>query len=271
MLNIFVEANPVPPRTLSLHRIWRVEADADYDNLPTKRTPGSHRIVRTIGGQGEILLQNGRSLLLGEDTVTVLPVSEIRRYRCAEEFWKFWWFECELDDIESTFHMEPVSIPVSAEEIVLQERSWRLLQHPEEERRREASAAVAYLLQHWTVGAGRERVVDEQLALILAEIPFRLQEGWSVTDMARAAGMSERSFRDAFRRVTGRSPRKYVNGIRIRFAREQLATTRLQVQEIAEKLGFSSSFHMSRAFHEAYGMPPTTFRNQVKNKIPTGE
>lgn len=56
---------------------------------------------------------------------------------------------------------------------------------------------------------------------------------------------------------------KYLNNIRIRKAKELLRTTDLQIQEIADQVGYFDSKYFSRQFKTATGMTPAQYRQEL--------
>lgn len=268
MLNLFSQAEPETPPQVTLRRIWRVEADRSYDNYPGNDSTLPWRVIRTLGGRGEIFLRDGTRWQMEAATVACLRIEEIRRYRCVAEHWDFWWFECDIQSVAGTkTRRPPFPAALTVEESSIREQAWRSLQHPAAERRRAASASLGYLLQLWRAMPEGGRKMEDRVGDVLADIPLRLANPWSVPDMAKAAGMSERAFRDAFKTVTGESPGRYVRTLRLKTAAELLTATGLQVQEIAAQLGFSNAFHLSKSFRDAYQLPPTAYRRRYRNRL----
>lgn len=72
--------------------------------------------------------------------------------------------------------------------------------------------------------------------------------------------MSERAFRNAFEEVMDWSPKRYFDRLRLEKAAEMLRQNRMSVGEVAEALGYSSPFHLSRAFRELFGFRPRRTR-----------
>lgn len=68
----------------------------------------------------------------------------------------------------------------------------------------------------------------------------------------------------AFKKDTGIGMTKYLNQIRIRKARELLRTTDLQVQEIADRVGYFDAKYFSRQFKLETGMTPAQYRQRSK-------
>jgi AraC-like DNA-binding protein len=82
--------------------------------------------------------------------------------------------------------------------------------------------------------------------------------------LARNVGMSYSVFRRTFRKFTGFAPWEYVQHMRLANARHCLATSEASLTELADKLGFSSPFHLSTAFRKKYGTSPTHWKRTVK-------
>jgi len=94
-------------------------------------------------------------------------------------------------------------------------------------------------------------------ALIAQHIPRRI----SMTDVARAFGMSSRSLR----RALAEEGTKYreIECLELRTVAERLLLDeQLSVRETASKLGFSDATAFHRAFKRWKGVTPSTFRDR---------
>lgn len=83
----------------------------------------------------------------------------------------------------------------------------------------------------------------------------------SVADLARQAGMSERSFYRSFEQILGSTPADYLIQLRVQRATELLREVpRLRrISEIAEACGFEDSNYFSRCFRRLKGCSPREF------------
>ena len=72
--------------------------------------------------------------------------------------------------------------------------------------------------------------------------------------------VSEQHLCRLFKRSLGESPLHCAQLLRLEQAGSLLDRTDLSVAEIAERLGYSSQFHFSRSFKQAYGLSPTAYR-----------
>jgi len=85
----------------------------------------------------------------------------------------------------------------------------------------------------------------------------------SIPELARQIGVSYSCFRREFKARTGLSPRRYLQRMRLERARRLLGSTTDSLDQIAERIGFSSAFHLSAEFKKEFGLPPRDWRRQL--------
>ena len=105
-------------------------------------------------------------------------------------------------------------------------------------------------------GKKRELVEDA-----IHHIDTNLSDRLTVDALASMLYLSPDYFRRVFRDVTGQSPIKYINKLRIEKAKELLAQSDLTVSKISEAVGVGDPQYFSKLFHEAEGMTPLQYRN----------
>lgn len=108
--------------------------------------------------------------------------------------------------------------------------------------------------------ARREPVAEawvERAKRLLAE-PDDFRNG--VAAVATACGLPPSTFRRAFQRAVGVSPRDFALTARLERARQLLLTTDDPIGAIAEQLGYRDVFFFSRQFHQRTGLSPRAFR-----------
>lgn len=101
---------------------------------------------------------------------------------------------------------------------------------------------------------------DPQIARAFAEMVANPGAQHSVQSLARTAFLSRSAFVARFTRVVGRSPMSILRELRMRQASGQLKSTALTVDEIAHQAGFASRSSFVRAFRQAHGCDPTSYR-----------
>jgi transcriptional regulator GlxA family with amidase domain len=78
--------------------------------------------------------------------------------------------------------------------------------------------------------------------------------------LARQAGMSRRNFDRRFREITGAAPLTWLTHQRVLRAQQLLESTRLPVEEVAHRCGFSSAAALRQHFKRLTGTAPATYR-----------
>ena len=101
---------------------------------------------------------------------------------------------------------------------------------------------------------------DPGLLNAMEAILQRFSEPLTVESLASIAGMSRSSFAAQFTHCFDRTPMSLLRSVRLSRARELLATSNSSIERIASYVGFSSRSNFSRAFCQAYGVDPSTFR-----------
>lgn len=86
------------------------------------------------------------------------------------------------------------------------------------------------------------------------------KEAITIPQLAALCGISEDYFRKIFRNVYGVSPRKYINELKLSYARELIRSGMYTVTEAAELSGFSDTSYFSREFKKATGQAPKEYK-----------
>ncbi|MFG3349467.1 GlxA family transcriptional regulator [Streptomyces sp. NPDC048018] len=101
---------------------------------------------------------------------------------------------------------------------------------------------------------------DERLAEVLGWARAHLHEPLPVTELARRAMMSRRTFARRFTAATGSTPHAWLRELRLSRAEELLETTDLPVEEIAHRVGYASAAVLRERFVRRRGVPPRSYR-----------
>lgn len=92
-------------------------------------------------------------------------------------------------------------------------------------------------------------------------------EDCSLREIARIVGRSDRHVRQHFNDVLGVSPRRYLLQYRIRRAQQLIEFSNYAFKEVAEKVGFKTVHHFTRAFHDICGETPGGWRRKYQAGI----
>lgn len=132
------------------------------------------------------------------------------------------------------------------------------------------SIALSAHLIHSYSGVPIRKLVDgrttrpldaRRLDRVEAFIDFRLDEDFTVADLASVACMSVAHFARAFYAATGKTPHAYVSDKRMALAKARLRDENWSITDVAFAAGFSSQANFTRAFRKATGMTPAGFRS----------
>ncbi|WP_433187548.1 helix-turn-helix domain-containing protein [Actinoallomurus sp. CA-150999] len=109
---------------------------------------------------------------------------------------------------------------------------------------------------------------DTALADTRAWALERLGQPLTVTQLARHAGMSERSFMRRFVEETGTTPLQWLVGARLGLARELLETTDHSIDLVAHDSGLGSAANLRLHFRRALNTTPTAYRRAFTRHVP---
>lgn len=105
-------------------------------------------------------------------------------------------------------------------------------------------------------------LADPRVAAALRHLHGDVERAWSVTDLARAAGLSRSAFFDRFVRLVGVPPMEYLLSWRMAVAKALLSGGGLSLDEVARRIGYASASTFSTAFSRHVGEPPGRFMRE---------
>ena len=103
-------------------------------------------------------------------------------------------------------------------------------------------------------------MTDNQVGRALELIHNDAGRSWTVASLAAEVGMSRSRFAERFSDLMGDSPMKYLADWRLQQALMLLGRSRINVQEVASRVGYQSAAAFTRAFAQKFGSPPSDFR-----------
>ncbi len=108
--------------------------------------------------------------------------------------------------------------------------------------------------------------IDEpRVQQAIMQIEKEYSNNLSVEDLARNVSLQPVRFRTLFKKHTGKSPKQYLNEIRLQNSVELLLTTTSTVTDIAYECGFNDENYFRNFFRQKTGMTPTTYRMENRH------
>lgn len=108
---------------------------------------------------------------------------------------------------------------------------------------------------------------DEFLNTVLEHINENINDsGFSVSQLCDTVGMSHPAFYRKMKKVTGYSPKEFIDLIRINRAKNLLVTGMHTISEVAYDVGFSDPKYFSTVFKKHVGITPSGYIKQESQK-----
>jgi len=141
--------------------------------------------------------------------------------------------------------------------------------------RRELGSAVTNIIARRMVvppqrDGGQRQYIDQPIPARCSEgfapqldwILANLETPHTVATLARRASMSSRTFARRFVEETGTTPMQWVTDQRVLYARRMLEETDLDVDRIAERVGFGNATLLRHHFRRIVGVTPSDYRRR---------
>ncbi|MCM2373020.1 helix-turn-helix domain-containing protein [Aporhodopirellula aestuarii] len=102
---------------------------------------------------------------------------------------------------------------------------------------------------------------DPKMSLVLQHIVENFTDAeLQISQLAELVGMNHSAFARSFRNTTGHTPTRYINRLRVGFARRLLLEQNLSVLNVCYQSGFASVSHFNKLFKSEFSMSPREFR-----------
>jgi AraC family transcriptional regulator len=103
-------------------------------------------------------------------------------------------------------------------------------------------------------------VADRRIRRSIDYMNAQLEESLGVEELSMLSGLSSSQFGRLFRETTGKTPHRYIMGLRMDRARDFLEHSDLSVIEIGLRCGFEQPSHFSTMFRKQTGFNPRAWR-----------
>lgn len=110
-----------------------------------------------------------------------------------------------------------------------------------------------------STAARDRRRVEQARALMLAD----LAHTWTIGELARKVGLSEKRLKAGFREEFGKPVYRYLQESRLMEAKYQLAEPRSRITDVSLAVGYNNTSHFSKLFTREFGLSPSSFRDEA--------
>lgn len=101
---------------------------------------------------------------------------------------------------------------------------------------------------------------DSSVAPVMERVRQDLRQPWTTDEMARACGMSRRTFERRFQEATGTGPGEWLIAARVEAAKDILSRSSNAVDDVAEAVGFGTAHTLRHHFRRIVTQTPSQFR-----------
>jgi len=109
-------------------------------------------------------------------------------------------------------------------------------------------------------------LADGRLAPAIRQMHSQLARSWTVSLLARTAGMSRSAFFERFTNTVGLPPMEYLLAWRMAVAKDLLRREDVNLDEVAEHVGYGSASTFSTAFSRHVGRPPGRYSREGRRE-----
>ena len=118
----------------------------------------------------------------------------------------------------------------------------------------------AYAQRRGTAASWLRGLADPRIARALTLIHARYAEPWTLDALSREAGLSRTLLAVQFKALVGESPMGYLTRWRVTRAANRLRSERVNLDRLADEVGYASVTVFSKAFRRVTGMAPGRWR-----------
>jgi AraC family transcriptional regulator, transcriptional activator FtrA len=103
------------------------------------------------------------------------------------------------------------------------------------------------------------------LSVVLERVQRRIHQPITISEMARLAAMSQRTFIRRFCATTGMTPGNWITHQRIRRAKDLLERSSLAIDQVAARSGLGTAMTMRHHFRKRIGLSPVEYRKRFSH------
>lgn len=116
------------------------------------------------------------------------------------------------------------------------------------------------LLKRWAQKEDTEAEYYKAINKVLDYINEHINEANDIDTLSKVANISPFHFHRIFTSIIGENPGAYIQRLRLEYVAEKLRTSKLSLNTLADKTGYSSPQALSKAFKKRFGIPPSIYK-----------
>lgn len=235
------------------------------------------RIYWIEKGRGWLRYRGGE-IVLRPGLLYLIPAGTVFSYGCDDRLDQHWvHFTAALFDGTPLFDLvdpEHEVRPADVKRTTLWFRQLEALAHDGSPRAELEKTGILFLLLAPFLATvspemiGARRTARLRFQKTIEYIDAHLSEPLRVRELAQAAHLERTYFSRVFRQCLGVKPVEYIMRRRVERAKACLWRTEDPLRAVAESLGFTDAFHLSKCFKRLTGMTPKDFRQLRQERVP---
>lgn len=248
-------------REVCMDTIFYIDGDPSY-YIPRKViTPGKCYLVYTLAGEGT-LRYDGLEFSVRKNQLLLMRPQRDFSYYCSGQHWRFWWFEFWGD----IGFAENQVITAPGDELVFNmlSQSLTLAKFGSWDAATALMLALCEMLRHIAMSSRKALCSESFVSALETYIRSNLSTV-TVAELCQAFDLEERTLRNQCSRATGLSPKALIHKLRLEICAHLLLSTDMNLEQIAQQIGFSSPYHLSNCFKKQFGLCPRQYRAYIDN------
>ena len=250
-----------------------VNANYNHTNI-NPRGRLDYYLIYLVSGEIEFL-EGESSTKLSKGSLIIYPPNTPYKYRCVttSENVQFFWVHFTGSEVENILEKYKLNIFPHIHKITINNHidgRFKALFDGfainDSFRESDLSALLCRLLVEIgrvvsTVGTGTGRLHKS-----IRFLHENFSENIKTTDLAKMENMSMTTYNLHFKKYVGTPPTKYIIQLRMQLAVDLLLNSELSIQEISSRCGYSDYNFFTKVFRKEFGLPPTKYRKDFKQK-----
>lgn len=248
-----------------------------------QNTPAGYTVIREDGRYDYhiLLINSGKCKALHKNKLHTLTAGNLIIYAPGEE--QNYTFPCDSTSLWCHFNgkavkelLDSCSITsgvyfLNSSKTIFEAYSNVIQRFHQPGRENFANASLLELIYSISDSLTRSGQKDQSEIIlpVLAFINTNYNKQISLDELAQKSGYSKSRFSHIFSNITGVTPMKYLNDIRLKVSCEMLSSTNYPITDVAFSCGFGDPLYYSRIFKKKYQIAPTEYRAIVLKSLTT--